>query len=61
MGRNKNALRKHFIMAYVAGETEPTAEGDWLQLAKYISDIEVEPHEETEEEGFYDKHTVVYT
>ena len=52
MARNKNALRKHEIQDYIAGE-EPLEEG-WLPLAHRISSIGVEPNEETETEAFYD-------
>lgn len=52
MGRNKNALRKHFVQAYVVGE-EPKEEG-WLPLARHIASIGLEPNETTEEEAFYD-------
>lgn len=52
MARNKNALRKHEIQDYIAGE-EPLEEG-WLPLAHRISNIGVEPNEETETEAFYD-------
>lgn len=52
MARNKNALRKHEIQEYIAGE-EPLEEG-WLPLAHRISNIGVEPNEETETEAFYD-------
>lgn len=52
MARTKNALRGHFIQAYTPGQ-EPDEEG-WLELAHYISNISVEPNEETETEAFYD-------
>ncbi|MFA1820553.1 phage tail tube protein [Virgibacillus oceani] len=52
MVRNKNALRQHFIQKYTPGEDEPG--DDWLQLAHRISNISVEPNEETETEAFYD-------
>lgn len=52
MARNKNALRQHFIQEYVDGEETPSTE--WLEVAKYISNIGVEPNETTEEEAFYD-------
>lgn len=51
MARNKNALRQHFIQPYVKGE-EYTEDG-WLELAEYISNIGLEPNEETETEAFY--------
>ncbi len=51
MARNKNALRKHYVQPYVEG-SEPSKEG-WLHLAKYITDIGVEPNEETEEYADY--------
>lgn len=52
MSRNKNALRGHFIQEYNPGTETPGEE--WLELAKYISTIGVEPNETTEEEAFYD-------
>src|SRR5690625_1380707 len=52
MARNKNALREHYIQPYVEGEEYD--EDGWLRLARYISNIDVEPNEETEEEAFYD-------
>src|SRR5690554_5809255 len=52
MARNKNALREHYIQAYDPEQTEPGTE--WLRLAKYITNIGVEPNEETETEAFYD-------
>lgn len=51
MARNKNALRQHFIQPYVAGEEYK--EDGWLRLARYISNITVDPNEETETEAFY--------
>ena len=51
MARNKNALRQHFVQAYVEG-TEPTEDG-WLPLARYITNIGVEPNEATEEFADY--------
>lgn len=52
MARNKNALRQHFIQKYEPGQKEPGDE--WLRLAHRISNIGVEPNEETETEAFYD-------
>lgn len=52
MARNKNALRKHFVQAWEKGQDEPGEE--WLELAHLISNIGVEPNEETETEAFYD-------
>lgn len=51
MARNKNALRKHFVQAWEKGQDEPGEE--WLELAHLISNIGVEPNEETEAEAFY--------
>lgn len=51
MARLKNAERKHFIQAYVAGEEVGE---EWLELAKFISTIGDDTQEATEEEGFYD-------
>lgn len=53
MARNKNALRKHYVQAWTTGQNDPGVEGEWLELAHLISNIEVEPNEETEEEAFY--------
>lgn len=52
MAREKNALRGHFIQAYVPGTETPTDE--WLELAKYISSISDDTQEETEDTAFYD-------
>lgn len=52
MARNKNALRKHYIQPYKPG-IDPDEQG-WLRLAKYITNIGVEPNETTDEEAFYD-------
>jgi len=53
MAREKNALRGHFIQAYVPGVETPV-ELDWLELAKYISSISDDTSEETEDTAFYD-------
>lgn len=50
--RSKNALRGHFVQAYVPGEEVPGEE--WLEVGKYIETIEADNNEETEEMGFYD-------
>lgn len=52
MARIKNALRGHFIAPYVAGEEEPAAE--YLELAKWISNIGDNTNEETDDTGYYD-------
>ena len=52
MAREKNALRGHFIQAYVPGTETPTEV--WLELAKYISTISDDTQEETEDQAFYD-------
>lgn len=52
MARNKNALRKHYIQAYVAGTEVPG--GEWLELAKYISNIGDDTSEEVDTEAYYD-------
>ncbi|WP_152658295.1 phage tail tube protein [Oceanobacillus sp. CFH 90083] len=51
MGRNKNALRGHFIQAYERGENEPGEE--WLELADWITDISDDTQEGTEEVAYY--------
>lgn len=53
MTRSKNALRGHFVQAYVPGVDTPV-EDDWLELAKYISSISDDTQEETEDTAFYD-------
>ena len=52
MARNKNALRGHFVQAYTPGQETPGTE--WLELAKYISAINDDTQEETEDTAFYD-------
>lgn len=52
MAREKNALRGHFVQAYVPGGEAATE--DWLELAKYISSISDDTSEETEDTAFYD-------
>lgn len=52
MARSKNALRGHFVQAYVPGVETPGEE--WLEVGKYIETIEADNNEETEEMGFYD-------
>ena len=52
MAREKNALRGHFVQAYVPGVEAPTEV--WLELAKYISSISDDTSEETEDTAFYD-------
>lgn len=53
MARFKNALRGHFIGTYdpEAPTVEPT---DWLEVAKWITDISDDTQEETEETAYYD-------
>lgn len=53
MGRKKNALRGHFVQAYVPGVDTPV-EADWVELAKLISAINDDTQEETEDQAFYD-------
>lgn len=52
MARYKNALRQHYI-AEVDGTNEPTG-GDWLRLAKWITDISDDTTEDTETNAYYD-------
>lgn len=52
MAKSKNALRGHFVQAYVPGTETP---GElWLELAHQISTIGDDTQEETEDQGFYD-------
>jgi len=52
MARSKNALRGHFVQAYTPGQEQPGME--WLELAKWISNISDDTEEETETTAFYD-------
>lgn len=52
MARNKNALRGHFVQEYTPGTETPGEE--WLELAKYITAINDDTQEETEDNAFYD-------
>ena len=52
MARSKNALRGHFVQAYEPGQEEPGEE--WLELAKWISNIPDATEEETEDNAYYD-------
>jgi len=52
MGKQKNALRGHFVQAYEPGAEEPGEE--WLELAHQIATIGDDTQEEVEDEGFYD-------
>lgn len=56
MARMKNALRGHFVAEYdpASPETPPTESTEWLELAKYISTIEDDTEEETENIAYYD-------
>jgi hypothetical protein len=51
MGKNKNALRKHYVQAYTPGQEEPGTE--WLELAEGIVSIGDDTQETTEETAYY--------
>lgn len=53
MARNKNAKRGHFVADFDPknAKQEPT---EWLELAKWISNIEDDTDEETDDTGYYD-------
>ncbi len=53
MARMKNALRGHFIQDYERGQDEPTSNGDWSELADWITDISDDTNEETEDIAYY--------
>lgn len=53
MARMKNALRGHYIAPYVEGEEAPALEA-MEQLAKYVTTIDPDTDEQTEDQGFYD-------
>lgn len=52
MGKQKNALRGHFVQEWEKDQKEPGSE--WLELADNIATITDNTVEATEEEGFYD-------
>ncbi len=52
MGRNKNALRKHEVAPYTSGEETAPASG-YLELAKWITDIEDSSEDTTEDYSDY--------
>lgn len=51
MARLKNALRGHFIAPYVLGKEAPT---EWMELAKWISNVSDDTDEQTDDTGYYD-------
>ena len=53
MARLKNALRGHYIAPYVEGEKAPALEA-MHRLARYVTTIDPDTNEETEDQGFYD-------
>lgn len=53
MARLKNALRGHFIAPFKDLNTKP-ADSDFLELAKFISDITDDTDEQTDDTGYYD-------
>lgn len=52
MGKNKNALRGHFVQEYTPGQEKPGTE--WLELAEGIVTIGDDTQEETEDTAYYD-------
>lgn len=55
MVRNKNAKRKHEIAPFdPKNPTKVPDEGAWKRLARYITTIEDETDEETDDTGYYD-------
>lgn len=56
-GRFKNAITKYFVAQIVEGETAPT----FLPLAKFISTVEPEANDETEDYAWYDGDGTVAT
>ena len=50
MARKKNALTEHYIAPMPENGTEP----DYMRVAKWISNVEPSPEEETEDQAFYD-------
>lgn len=56
MARFKNALTKYNIAELTNGDASEVA--SWLPLAKFISNVEPEANDETEEYAWYDKNSV---
>lgn len=52
-GKNKNALRGHFVQLYTPGVEVPV-EDDWLELAHQIATISDDTQEDTEDQAYYD-------
>ena len=50
MARKKNALTEHYIAPIPESGQEP----DYLRIAKWISNVEPSPEEETEDTAYYD-------
>lgn len=50
MARKKNALTSYFVAPMPEGETEP----EYLELARWISNVNDDSDEETEDTGYYD-------
>lgn len=49
MARKKNALTQYFV-----GDRVETGEPEYFRLSKWISSVEDDSDEETEDQGFYD-------
>ena len=50
MARKKNALTEHYIAPMPENGQEP----DYLRVARWISNVEPSPEEETEDQAYYD-------
>src|SRR5690625_5127921 len=50
MARKKNALTEHYIAPIPESGQEP----DYLRIARWISNVEPSPEEETEDTAYYD-------
>ena len=53
MGRQKNALREHWVQDYVPGVETPV-EAEWVELGVLIASITDSTSLETEEQAWYD-------
>ncbi|MGX7133087.1 phage tail tube protein [Enterococcus songbeiensis] len=54
MARTKNALTGYFIQPITETNREAATEAEWLELAKFISNVDDASNEESEATGYYD-------
>ena len=52
--RRKNALQSYFIQLITTTNADTPSEDGWLELAKWISNVDDNSNEESETTGYYD-------